>query len=75
MVYNIWFDVQSNVDVIQIFTKNPEYCKILCKRDYSATELASFADKISEEYRVNMMLDNLPAATKYSGEAFVLFSN
>ena len=42
-----------------------EACKILCKRDYTAAELAIFADKIDDDYRVHWMLDNLPAATKY----------
>jgi transmembrane 9 superfamily protein 2/4 len=50
---------------VQVNTKVVESCKILCKRDYTAAELAVFADKIDDDYRVHWMLDNLPAATKY----------
>ena len=45
--------------------KQQETCKVLCVKEYSAEELQQFADKIEEEYRVNWLLDNIPAATKY----------
>jgi len=37
-------------------------CKILCRKEYDAEELQAFALMIQEEYRVNMLLDNLPIA-------------
>lgn len=42
-----------------------ESCQIVCRRAYNNEELAHFAEKIEEEYRVNWLLDGLPAATKY----------
>jgi len=40
-------------------------CKILCTKTYSEKELNDFAEKIQDEYRINMIVDNLPVATKY----------
>ena len=37
----------------QIRMRVPEYCKILCKKDYKKSDLEEFADKVSDEYRVN----------------------
>jgi len=34
-------------------------------RNYTDDEFAKFAEKIEDEYRVNWLLDNIPAATKY----------
>ena len=48
-----------------VYMKHAETCKVLCVKDYSDDELAQFADKIEDEYRVNWLLDNIPAATKY----------
>lgn len=42
-----------------------EACKVLCRRTYTDSELQQFSDKIEDEYRVNMLVDNLPAVTKY----------
>jgi len=42
-----------------------ETCQIVCRAVYKDKELKQFADKIHEEYRVNWLLDALPAATKY----------
>lgn len=42
-----------------------ESCQIVCRAVYKDAELAQFADKIDEEYRVNWLLDNIPAATKF----------
>ena len=42
-----------------------ESCQIVCRQVYSDKDLSKFADKIDEEYRVNWLLDNIPAATKY----------
>lgn len=43
----------------------PESCQIVCRMAYDDEKLEKFADKIEEEYRVNWLLDNIPAATKY----------
>ena len=48
-----------------VHMKVVETCKVLCVMEYSDDELARFADKIEDEYRVNWLLDNIPAATKY----------
>ena len=48
-----------------VLMKQPETCKVLCVKDYTDEEFALFADKIEDEYRVNWLLDNIPAATKY----------
>ena len=42
-----------------------ESCQIVCRAVYSNDDLEKFADKIDEEYRVNWLLDNIPAATKF----------
>jgi len=42
-----------------------ETCQIVCRAVYNDKELKKFAEKIDEEYRVNWLLDALPAATKY----------
>jgi len=39
-------------------------CKLLCNKKLGAKELKLFSERISEEYRVQWLLDNLPAATK-----------
>lgn len=49
-----------------VFIKQPTKCTVVCpKREYSDGELKQFAEKIEDEYRVNWILDNMPAATKY----------
>jgi transmembrane 9 superfamily protein 2/4 len=55
--------------VYEIRMRVPEYCKILCKKDYNKADLEAFADKVADEYRVNWIVDNLPAVTKYFTEA------
>ncbi|KAJ1482348.1 hypothetical protein T484DRAFT_1804134 [Baffinella frigidus] len=37
-------------------------CKILCQAKYDTQEIQAFALMIEEEYRVNLLLDNLPVA-------------
>eukprot|EP01104_Vermistella_antarctica_P012731 TRINITY_DN3740_c0_g1_i1.p1 TRINITY_DN3740_c0_g1~~TRINITY_DN3740_c0_g1_i1.p1 ORF type:complete len:450 (+),score=112.57 TRINITY_DN3740_c0_g1_i1:206-1555(+) len=39
-------------------------CKTLCSPSYKPEQLQEFAQRIDEEYRVNWILDDLPAATK-----------
>ena len=48
-----------------VSVKNPYSCKLVCKRQYSDAELQQFSDMIENEYRVNWLLDNIPAATTY----------
>jgi len=45
-----------------------ETCKILCKKSYSSKDVAKFKEKIDEEYIVNWVVDNLPAAAKVTIE-------
>jgi transmembrane 9 superfamily member 2/4 len=42
-----------------------EQCRVLCQMQYGKDDLDKFASKIADEYRVNMIVDNLPAATKF----------
>ena len=35
-------------------------CKILCRASYDKEEIQAFALMTEEEYRVNLLLDNLP---------------
>ena len=47
----------------QIEIRLDEQCKVICKIDsLSASQAKSFQSKIDDEYRVNMILDNLPVA-------------
>ena len=39
-------------------------CQILCRKQYNLEETKKIADFIDKEYRVNMWVDNLPAAQK-----------
>eukprot|EP00928_Gymnodinium_smaydae_P048554 TRINITY_DN32475_c0_g1_i1.p1 TRINITY_DN32475_c0_g1~~TRINITY_DN32475_c0_g1_i1.p1 ORF type:complete len:629 (+),score=121.23 TRINITY_DN32475_c0_g1_i1:125-2011(+) len=42
-----------------------ETCKVLCKKDLSQEDKALFKSMIDDEYLVNWLVDNLPAATRY----------
>lgn len=42
-----------------------ETCKVLCRRRYSKKDVKKFVERIDEEYSVNWVVDNLPAATKF----------
>lgn len=47
----------------ELFTKRNEYCKVLCdEQSYTAEQTAAFAERIDEEYVVDWVLDNMPAA-------------
>lgn len=48
-----------------VMMKVDESCQIICRRTYNDDEMKKFAEMIEQEYRVNWLLDNLPAATKY----------
>jgi len=52
----------------QLLMLEPVNCEILCGKMYNQDELKQFAEKIEEEYRVNWIVDNIPAATKYFTE-------
>ncbi len=43
-------------------------CKVLCRSTITAEQLKQFASKIDDDYRVHMVIDNLPSATKYVDE-------
>lgn len=43
----------------------PTECSRLCAKTYSKKQLRAFAEKIEEKYRVNLIVDNLPAAQKF----------
>jgi len=49
----------------QVIMGLEENCVIVCRKEYSLSELKAFEEKVKQEYRVNWLLDNLPAATKY----------
>lgn len=55
----------------QIQMRLDEKCKVVCKVDGLTEDQAkNFKEKIDDEYRINMILDNLPAAmVKYREEA------
>lgn len=55
-IVNSMYDLRMGVD---------ESCKLLCRKELSAEEAGLFALRVSEEYRVHWILDNLPAATKF----------
>jgi transmembrane 9 superfamily protein 2/4 len=42
-----------------------EACKVLCKKDFDSKELAQFEQKIKEDYTVNFLIDNIPAARRF----------
>eukprot|EP01090_Pellita_catalonica_P018482 TRINITY_DN5992_c0_g1_i1.p1 TRINITY_DN5992_c0_g1~~TRINITY_DN5992_c0_g1_i1.p1 ORF type:complete len:647 (-),score=75.10 TRINITY_DN5992_c0_g1_i1:89-1903(-) len=39
-------------------------CRVVCVKNYNPNEIKAFAEKISQEYRIHWILDNLPAATR-----------
>jgi len=50
--------------VLQIVAGNKVPCKVLCTRPQTPEQLADFEKRIREEYTVNWIVDNLPAAVK-----------
>eukprot|EP01114_Cavostelium_apophysatum_P022696 TRINITY_DN829_c0_g1_i1.p1 TRINITY_DN829_c0_g1~~TRINITY_DN829_c0_g1_i1.p1 ORF type:complete len:637 (-),score=175.06 TRINITY_DN829_c0_g1_i1:148-2058(-) len=48
--------------VYKVTTLKNEPCKVACTQMYNQTVIDKFKEKIKYEYRVNMLLDNLPAA-------------
>ena len=49
----------------QLLMKKDETCKLLCKKTYTDEDMAHFATKVKEEYTVNWIVDNMPAATTF----------
>eukprot|EP00931_Biecheleriopsis_adriatica_P105982 TRINITY_DN804_c0_g1_i1.p1 TRINITY_DN804_c0_g1~~TRINITY_DN804_c0_g1_i1.p1 ORF type:complete len:628 (+),score=125.06 TRINITY_DN804_c0_g1_i1:77-1960(+) len=49
----------------EIFMRKDEICKILCKIVLTDEMKKKFQSMIKDEYLVNWIVDNLPAATKY----------
>mmetsp|Transcript_47998 Transcript_47998/g.112032 ORF Transcript_47998/g.112032 Transcript_47998/m.112032 type:complete len:613 (-) Transcript_47998:77-1915(-) len=45
--------------------KKNETCKKLCENDLNARDQNKFKSMIDDDYMINWMVDNLPAATKY----------
>ena len=48
----------------QLRMKKVDYCRVLCRRTYADDDMALFREKIDHEYRVNWIIDNLPAAIR-----------
>jgi len=51
----------------ELFAHKSDF-KVLCKKDLTANEAKTFAQRIKEDYRVQMIMDNLPAATRMISE-------
>jgi len=47
----------------ELYMDRFETCKVLCRKSYNSKEVKQFKEKIDEEYSVNWVVDNLPAAT------------
>jgi len=56
LIENSPFDLRMGED---------EKCKMLCKKPLEAADKEKFRLRIDDEYLVNFIVDNLPAATKY----------
>lgn len=53
----------------ELLAKTNEFCKVLCRKEYTADEGKLFATRVQEHYTVDWVLDNLPAAVRlYSDE-------
>eukprot|EP00808_Paulinella_micropora_P025623 g60805.t1 len=46
-----------------------ENCKLVCAKEYNKRQLKAFRDRIDDDYRVNWIIDNMPATTKFYTEA------
>lgn len=56
-------DIQNSA--FELSMLQPESCKILCRKNYTTEQVEQFKKYINEDYKVNWIVDNLPAATKY----------
>jgi len=53
---------KAHTSAFQAVTKKNEYCKTLCRKNYTPQQMEEFQDFAILDYRVNMRLDNLPVA-------------
>nr|XP_016476103.1 PREDICTED: transmembrane 9 superfamily member 7-like isoform X2 [Nicotiana tabacum] len=65
-VQRIWekfFEVTA-LRILSILSRlrETESCKVACRIKLDAVSAKNFKDKIDDDYRVNMILDNLPVA-------------
>ncbi|KMZ59735.1 Transmembrane 9 superfamily protein member [Zostera marina] len=44
--------------------RNDETCKVGCRKKFTAESAKNFKEKIDDEYKANMILDNLPVAVR-----------
>jgi len=51
----------------ELFAHKSDF-KVLCKKDLTLKEVKTFGQRIKEDYRVQMIMDNLPAATRMISE-------
>ena len=51
----------------ELYMSKPDF-KVLCKKDLSKQEARTMAQRIREDYRVHLIMDNLPAATRMISE-------
>ncbi len=54
-IVNSMYEISMNLE---------ESCKLLCTAKLSAAQMSAFSSKVGEDYRVNWIVDNLPAATR-----------
>ncbi|XP_009762751.1 transmembrane 9 superfamily member 7 isoform X1 [Nicotiana tabacum] len=52
--------IENSVYTFQMRQEQP--CQVVCKKKLDAESAKNFKEKIDDEYRVNMILDNLPVA-------------
>lgn len=55
--------------------KSNQQCKILCRSEYDKEEIEAFALMTEEEYRVNLLLDNLPGLFSDASPLTLLLAN
>ena len=53
---------KAHTSAFKARVKVNEYCKVLCRKNYTPQQMEEFQDFAILEYRVNMRLDNLPVA-------------
>ena len=51
----------------ELFMGKPDF-KVLCKKDLDKKQAKVMAERIKEDYRVHLIMDNLPAATRMISE-------
>ena len=46
----------------ELFMNQNEHCKVLCVKEYGKSDVDHFVERIKEDYVVNWVIDNMPAA-------------